>query len=263
MSKVAEIMSFLEEIAPLELKVESDNPGLLVGLEDREVSRILVALDITDDVIKEAGAMGAELIVSHHPLFFSLNKITSSDRTGLKIINLISGGISAICMHTNLDAAWGGVNDALARAAGLQNVKLLREERRDDSGKACGVGRVGELPDEMDFKSYLPYLKERINSGGLRYHDAGRPVKRVAVTGGTGGDYMQDAIAEGCDTFITADIKYSLFLEAKERGINLIDGDHFCTENTVCPVLAEHLMNKYPDVKVDISKVHTQTVQFL
>jgi dinuclear metal center YbgI/SA1388 family protein len=127
MAKVEEILSALERFAPSCLKMDFDNVGLLAGFTKREADRLIVALDITDAVIDEAISEKAQLIVSHHPMFFSLKSVTDGDRTGRKITALLSHGISAICMHTNLDAAAGGVNDALAEAAGLTDVRLLVE----------------------------------------------------------------------------------------------------------------------------------------
>lgn len=262
MPTVSEVLNFLDGKAPVSTKMDFDNVGLLVGSAGREVKKILVALDITDEVINEASQIGAELIVSHHPLFFELKSITDTDRTGRKIINLIRNGISAICFHTNLDAARGGVNDTMAGLLGLNNVKLLSEDGKGPDGEPYGIGRYGELPEPLSLQSFLELVKTRLKTRGLRYHDAGRPVKRVAVLGGSGGGEMKRVIEKGCDTFITADIRYDVFLAAKEEGLNLIDADHFCTENVVCPTLKAWLGEAFPDVRVDISAKHGQTANF-
>ena len=119
MTTVNDVYEYLVSIAPVEMKMDFDNVGFLVGRGDSEASDILISLDITADVVSEALDTGAKLIVSHHPLFFSLKSVTDADPTGKKIVRMLSGGLSAICMHTNLDAALGGVNDALALAAGI------------------------------------------------------------------------------------------------------------------------------------------------
>ena len=115
MPKVSDVFAFLNQLAPVEYAMSYDNVGLLVGDGDAHVSRILVALDITDAVICEAVKIGAELIVSHHPVIFEpMKRIVAGDITANHVIALLQNRISAICMHTNLDAARGGVNDMLA-----------------------------------------------------------------------------------------------------------------------------------------------------
>jgi dinuclear metal center YbgI/SA1388 family protein len=262
MVKVDDVLKALEHFAPVRLKMDFDNVGLLVGFANHEVERLIVSLDITQAVIAEAIREKAQLIVSHHPLFFSLSSVTDTDMTGRKITSLISNHISAICMHTNLDAAPGGVNDALADAAGLTMTEIVADEVFDENGKAFSYGRVGYLKAPTKLSDYLALIKSRLNAGGLRYHDAGRDVHKVAIVGGSGGKYLSNAVINGCDTLLTADIKYDVFLEAKEFGINLIDGGHFCTENVVTPVLEKVLKDTFPGISVSVSKIHGQTDLF-
>jgi dinuclear metal center YbgI/SA1388 family protein len=262
MAKVKDIYKTLALVAPPSLKMDFDNVGFLVGFSGNSVTKLLVSLDITDEVVDEAVREGAQLIVSHHPLFFSLKSVTDEDRTGRKITALLSHGISAVCMHTNLDAAWGGVNDTLAKTAGLTQVMPLGEDVHDEYGQPYSYGRFGFLEEPVGLSRYLLTLKQRLGASGLRFHNAGRDVHKVAVVGGSGGGELGHAAARGCDTFLTADIKYDVFLEAKELGVNLIDGDHFCTENVVTPVLAERLRPSFPDIDVFVSKSHRQTAEF-
>ncbi len=254
MTTVSDILRLLCEKAPVEAKLGFDNVGLLVGRADRAVTRVLTALDITDEVIDEAFAVGAELIVSHHPLFFELKAVTDATWTGERALTLAERKIAAICMHTNLDAARGGVNDALLRALGGTYTGELDPETM--------IGRVGELDDTTTMADFLPRVKAALRGNGLRYHDAGRPVRKIAVCGGSGGGEIALAYAAGCDTYVTADIKYDQFLEAKHLGINLIDADHFCTENVVVPVLRGWILEAMPDVDVVMSTRHGQTAQF-
>ena len=266
MTTVNDVNKFLCSIAPVEAKMDFDNVGFLVGRSDSGVAKILVSLDITNDVISEALDSGAELIVSHHPLFFSLSSVTDADITGRKVVRLLSGGISAICMHTNLDAAIGGTGDSLAAAAGISAgngfADLLAEDGKLADGTAYSYGRVGCLASPCPLEEYLEMLKKALNTNGLRYFDAGREVFRVAVVGGSGGSMLHHAIECGCDTFVTADVKYDVFLEAKEVGINLIDGDHFCTENLVVGTVADRLRAAFPDAEVMVSRRHWQTARF-
>ncbi|MCL2392557.1 MAG: Nif3-like dinuclear metal center hexameric protein [Oscillospiraceae bacterium] len=265
MTTVNDVYEFLNKIAPVDMKMEFDNVGFLVGRANDEVLKIVVALDITNDVILEAIDYEAQLIVSHHPLFFSIKSVTDNDLIGKKIIHMLNADLSAICMHTNLDAARGGVNDALAKAAGITDcgaVEFLVQGSSLPTGETYAIGRVGHLAKPCFMQEYLEVLKKALGANALRYYDSGREVHKIAVVGGSGGDELYTAIKHGCDTFVTADIKYHLFLEAKELGINLIDADHFCTENTVTQVLFEKLSKTFPDLQVIVSKRHKQTVQF-
>ena len=265
-NKVNDVYEFLKSIAPIEMAVETDNVGFLVGSGGAVVSKILVSLDITGDVITEALDNGAELIVAHHPVFFSLKRITDEDIIGKKIVRMLAGGISAICMHTNLDAARGGVNDALAVAVGIadldRDAEPLSDDNRLDTGEVVSLGRVGYLKKACTMPEYLVSLKKSLNVNGLRYHDAGRAVHKVAISSGAGGAEWDNAVKSDCDTFITADIKYHMFLDAKELGINIIDGGHFSTENLVIDVLAEKLKAEFPSVEVIVSNALDQTVDF-
>lgn len=253
MTKIQDIYDFLCRLAPVETQMDFDNSGFLVGHINHPVSRVLLSLDITDEVIEEAASMKAELILSHHPLIFRPIKCLTDTENGRKPLRLAELGIAAICMHTNLDIAQGGVNDVLIRALGASSDAALDEE---------GCGRIGHLAGALPLSEFLQRCREVLKTGGLRYYDAGRAVRKLAVMGGSGGDAIETAFAMGCDTYVTADIKYHQFLLAKELGINLIDGDHFCTENLMIPVLADMLSAEFIDVSFNISKVHRQVIQF-
>lgn len=255
MIKVVDVFELLEGKAPCALKLDFDNVGHLVGHADAAVTRVMCALDVTDDVIDEAVACGAELIVSHHPLIFdAVKSVTDATWVGRRILTLAENRIAAICMHTNLDAAKGGVNDALMAALGGRVTEVL--------DPVSSIGRIGELDSDMSLADFLKQTKAALNANGLRYHDAGRAVRRIACCGGSGGSDIALAHDAGCDTYVTADVKYDQFLEAKSLGINLIDADHFCTENVVVPVLAEWIHTAFPALDVRISQSHGQTAQF-
>lgn len=263
MTKVRDIYEFLNTLAPVSMKMDFDNVGLLVGNHGSEVEKCMLALDITCEVIQEAKSIGAELIVSHHPLIFgAIKSVTADDLTGGKIIELIKNDISAICMHTNLDIAQGGVNDALMSTLGADVSGFLEPSGTDAMGNEVGCGRIGELKNEIDFAEFLCTCKRALNVGGLRYYDAGKKVKKLAAMGGAGGSCIALAKAMGCDTYVTSDIKYNGFLDAKELRINLIDADHFCTENVIIPVLAQKLREEFNETEFIISAVHKQTVRF-
>jgi len=259
MATVKDIYAQLDQFAPFETQAEFDNAGFLVGRGDREVSKVLVSLDITDAVIEEARQIGAQLIISHHPLVFDLvRSVTDGSLTGSKLLKLAENGIAAICAHTNLDACEGGVNELLARTLGLCELEQLHSEGEDRFGRPYGIGRVGIVRTKsiVKVKDFAVEVKEKLNAAGVRYVDAGRDVRRVAVGGGSCGSMLTDAIDAGCDTFVTADVKYNVFLDAAELGINLLDAGHFATEDVVIQPLCDLLAEKFPGVTVQKSAVH-------
>lgn len=259
--KIREIYDFLNQKAPVSYKMDFDNVGFLVGSGEWETTRVLLSLDITNEVIDEAIALGAGLIVSHHPLFFSLKSVSSENSQGARAVKMIENKIAGICMHTNLDAVYEGVNDALAEKLGLREIEPLEESGKDANGRFYGIGRIGKTVKSTEMSDFLPFIKNALSCSGLRYHDAGKPVCRVAVGGGACGDYLGLAAEKGCDTFVTADVKYDVFLDAKRMGMNIIDADHFCTENVVIPVLHRWLTEGCPGLELHTAK-HSQTAKF-
>lgn len=263
MTKVYDIYKLIQEKAPFEIQMDFDNAGFLVGRAERAINRVLIALDITEAVIEEAISLGAQLIVSHHPVIWGGAKsITDQTLTGKKLLLLAENGIAAICAHTNLDAAEGGVNDVLAQKLGLTDIGQLHQDGVDGQGRPYGIGRVGTVPSRSLYDFALA-VKEILGSNGIRLVDGGKPVSTVAVGGGSCGNMLKDAIAQGCDTFVTSDVKYDGFLDAKAMGINLIDAGHYPTENVICPVLQQWITDAFPDVDVVVSKSHREVFSYL
>lgn len=263
MAAVKDIFALLQEKAPFELQLGFDNAGFLVGRGNAAVERALVALDITEPVIEEAVERGCQLIVSHHPVIWGGAKsVTDETVMGRKLLALAEHRIAAICAHTNLDAVADGVNDALAQALGLAEIGQLRQDGVDGQGRAYGIGRVGTVP-EQPLYDFAMHVKKVLGSNGVRLVNGGRPVRKVAVGGGSCSDMMEDALALGCDTFVTADVKYDGFLDARALGLNLIDAGHFPTENVVCPVLRDWLIEAFPQMEVMISQVHREVFSYL
>lgn len=261
---VKEICDYFDEKAPFYMKFDFDNIGLLVGSYDAAVTHVLVALDITDEVIDEAIENGAQLIVSHHPIIFeALKRVTEDDIKGRKIIKMLKNGISAVCLHTNMDSAQGGVNDALMTALGAKVTGLLDPHGIHSDGKSYGISRVGVLDEAMELDEFLVSIKFSLSANGLRYVSGGKKVKKIACCGGAGAGDMLKAIAAGCDTYVTADLKYDHFLNAADLGLNLIDADHFCTENVVVPVMADMLNSKFPELDIKVSQRHCQKIKFI
>jgi len=172
-----------------------------------------------------------------------------------------ANGIAAVNAHTNLDCCHGGVNDVLARVLGLAEITVPSPMGTDEAGHPYGLLRAG-LTVEQPLSQFLDLVKERLGTPVLRYVDGGRPVHRVAVGGGSCGDCYEEALEAGCDTLVTADVKYNQFWEAQTLGLNLIDAGHFYTENPVCSVLAESLRQKLPGLEVLLSESHRDCMKF-
>ena len=262
MTTVADILKFMEGLAPRYMKMDWDNVGLLCGSKGAPVTKVLVALDPFEHVCTEAAEWGAELIVTHHPIIFqAMKSITEDTSIGRSILKLCRHGISAINAHTNLDCAPGGVNDVLAAKLGLEKTQVISPAGTNEEGLPYGLLRCGEV-QEQSLEAFLGQVKTALGCEGLRYVDGGKPVREVAVGGGSCAGGMIEALDAGCDTFVTADIKYNQFWDAKELGLNLIDAGHFHTENPVVAVLAEKIAAAFPDVEVKISESHWDCVKY-
>ena len=255
MPTVREIENALYAWAPRDLAESWDNVGLLVGSESRAVKRVLIALDVTDTVADEAVALGAKLIVAHHPVmnctWHKVQSVVDDNAQGRLLTKLLKSDVSAICMHTNLDAAEGGVNDVLAKTLGLEGLSSFNEEK---------IGRVGTLKCEKSLEQFLRDVIQSLGCQGLRYRDGGKPVRKVAVGGGACAEYIPQVIALGCDTFVTADVKYHDFLDAE--GLNLIDAGHFETENPVCEAVKAYLAQRFPQLELVLSTTHKSVIKY-
>lgn len=260
MAIVKDFYNAVDRWAPFAIQEGFDNAGFLVGRADAEVTRVLVALDITLPVIEEAEKLGAQLIVSHHPVIFSpLKSVTADDYNGHRVLALAEKKIAAICAHTNLDAAQGGVNCCLAQRLDLTGIGQLHAEGTDEQGRAYGIGRVGLSHESgLSAEAYARFVKEKLGAASVRFADCGKPVEKVAVGGGSCASMMADAIAAGCDTFVTADVKYDQYLQAKALGLNLMDAGHFATENVISAPMVEYLRGEFPDVEIILSECHRE-----
>ena len=244
-------------IAPREMAADWDNVGLLVGDPVQQVHKVLVSLDITQEVADEAIKLGCDCIAAHHPVmncrWLQVQTLREDTPQGKLLRSLVRADIACICMHTNLDVAPGGVNDLLA--------SLLRLE---DPGPFTdvGIGRIGTLPEPMALEDYARMIKKTLRCNGLRWSDGGRKVQRVAVGGGSCSSEWREALARGCDTFVTSDVTYHTFLDAAAAGLNLIDAGHFPTEDPVCGVIMDRLKSEFPALTVIKSAVHCEQIQY-
>ncbi len=261
MTTVADIAAYIETLAPRYMKEDWDNVGVNCGRLNAPVSRVLVALDPFDRVCREAKDLGVQLLVTHHALLFRPGFITDDSPSGRSALFLIENHIAHINAHTNLDCAPGGVNDCLANALGLDHVQVIDPSGRDEAGREWGLLRRG-LIREQPLDAFLRLVKQRLGCDGLRYADGGKPVRRVAVGGGSCAGELWDVVRAGCDTFVTADVKYNQFWDARDLGLNLIDAGHFHTENPVTSFLADKLRDAFPEVEIMLSKTHQDCMKF-
>jgi len=261
MATVKDILSFIETIAPTSMKEDWDHVGLNCGHSDREVKTVLVALDPFENVCREAKAVGAELLVTHHALIWEQGFITDETEQGKNTLFLIENGIAHINAHTNLDCAPGGVNDTLAARLGLEDIQVIDPQGTDEKGQPWGLLRCGTV-NEQSLEQFLGTVKEKLGCKCLKYVDSGKAVSKVAVGGVACAGFLKQTAAAGCDTFVTADTRYNQYWDAKALGVNLIDGGHFHTENPVCAVLAQKLQAAFPEISVVLSQNHTDCANF-
>lgn len=261
MPKVREIHRLLQRLAPESMAMDWDHVGLLCGRSDREVHRILVALDPFPGVAREAKARGCELLVTHHPAIWKLEKVNDETAEGETLLYLIENGISALNAHTNLDCAPEGVNDCLAGKLGLEAVQVIDPMGTDEAGRAYGLLRGGRIRGE-DTAAFVQRVKTALGCEGLRYVDGGRQICRVAVGGGSCSDGLKRVAELGYDAFVTADCKYNAFADAAALGVTLVDAGHFQTENPVCSYLAQQLRAAFPTVEVLLSESHKDCIRF-
>lgn len=233
MATVSDILNIMNEIAPPALAEDWDNPGLLVGRADGEVSSVLLCVDATAEVVDEARQLGAQLIISHHPLMFrAIKHVRDDEPEGHVICELIRSGISLIAAHTNLDAAVGGVNDALAHALGLKNVEAPEPFLR--AGDICGT--LLEI-------SHM--VRARLDTRALTYGPDDMLIDRAALCSGAGGSEVMAAYQSGAQLFITGEMKHNELILARQLGLGVICAGHFETERVVLSPLAEGLQTRF------------------
>lgn len=232
---VKTIYDFINSLAPFATAEEWDNPGLLVGNPRQEVGRVLVALDATDGALDTARAVGADLIITHHPVIFAPLKRLSADSIPYR---LAQEGIALVAAHTNLDKAQGGVNDTLAAVLGLTDVTVAED----------GYTRIGTLPVEMTAKEFATHVAKHLDTA-VRYAGDGS-VRTVAVCGGGGGDFIGDCIGLA-DAYVTGEVKHHEWL-ATANSINVIEAGHYATEVPVVDTLARWLEEAFPALTVTV-----------
>lgn len=220
----------LDEKIDKALRCEWDNDGLMCEPDpDRKVKRVLFTLDVTDTAIEYATKIGADLIVSHHPLVFRPIKGLNGDSlVGSKLLRLVKANIAVFSFHTRLDRMEGGVNDVLAEALGLTDLEAFGDDETPD------IGRIGTV-DEMSVRAFADRTSAVLGTPAMQVVDLGKKVCRVAVVGGDGKDFIPSAIAAGVDLYLTGTLSYNSMIDAADMGLQLIEAGHYYTE---VPVLS-------------------------
>ena len=240
--KLKDILDLLEEIAPSRLAEEWDNPGLQVGIQSQEVSRIFVSLDPTLPAVEEAVKQKVQLLLTHHPLIFHpLSRLDRDLYPGNVIFEALRHGIAIVSVHTNLDATRGGINDMLAQVFQLKDVEVL-QIAEGDSDRDVGLGRIGDIREPRSLSEMLDAIKSGLGAKGIRVVGSkDLVIRRVAVVGGSGGGMVATASEKGADLLITGDVGHHDALEAESRGLALIDAGHFYTEKAALALFANRL----------------------
>lgn len=242
MSTVTHIYDAIDRLAPFWLTMDFDNTGILVGDRNREVSCALLALDCTPAVIEQAKQLGAQLIVTHHPVIFHPLKRVNEDAV---VYQLTRSDIAVISAHTNLDIAQGGVNDALASAIGLRDCRGL-ELLNEQTG--AWLGRIGTLPEPLSPEAFAAHVKSCLNAASVKFAAAPRAIHTVALCSGSGADCLDAAISAGADALLTSEVKQHEYLAAAAAGISIFDAGHFDTEDIVIEPLRDYLAKEISDV---------------
>lgn len=241
---IKELYAELNKKYPTSLSCEWDNDGIMCADNlSREVKRVLVALDVTENTVDYAVNNGFDLIISHHPLVFSSQKsLVETKFTQRKLIKLVKAGVSVFSFHTRLDAASGGVNDVLCSLVGLESVEV------DDVDT---VGRIGEFSAEIELSTFAKNVKEVLKTPVVLYNGS-KPVKRVYVVGGDGKSLISRAFATGCDTLLTGRVSYNTLIDARDMGLNIVEAGHFFTENPVCAKIKDDVLEIDPSIDAQI-----------
>ena len=258
MTTVKDIYEYINEIAPYCMQESYDNSGLCVGNGKMQVTKALVALDVTKDIIAETKQKGAQLIITHHPVIFrALKAIDPETVVGM----LLSCGIASVSAHTNFDSAL--MNEILCRQLDMCPSEPLTEEHGVPMGCVC------ELENAVSADDLARHIKKKLGNTVVRYNDldktaqyGGGKLTKVAVCSGSGGSFWRDALAKDCGALITGDVKHDIFIDAQNEGFCVIDAGHFHTENIFCEYMKTRLSEQFKDVEFEVSDKNCDVVSY-
>lgn len=258
---IGDIFYILDTLFPFSAQEKWDNSGLIIESEREKCDKVVLSLDITSDVVKNASDMGAGLIISHHPVIFEpLKKI----RRHSPVAELVKNDISAICMHTNLDIAECGTNGVILEKLRKNFDFACAPEPFEDLGNGRTLGRIVTLKESVTAESFAGKLKEIFGCPYVRISRAGgHPLSRIAFCSGSGGSMLGLAEEKGCDGLITGDVKHDVWTEAVNRQFALFDCGHFYTENPVLEQLRKVLEENFPLLDVEISDLSVDPVEYI
>lgn len=240
MSTAMELYNYLDEIIPISLSLEWDNDGLMCATGvDNEVKRVLLTLDVTESAVKYAIENEFDTIISHHPLIFKPLKNIKNN----KLVKLIQNNITVMSFHTRLDAVEGGVNTQLANLLELSDIETFGEG---------DIGRVGFLSREYKFIDFINHIKNLLNCNQISAIKTQNIVKRVAVLGGDGKDFYDNALKTGADTYLTGNLSYNMMMDAAESTMNVIEAGHYQSENFICHYLEKLVLKFDNSIKTHI-----------
>ena len=259
MNLVSEIYTYIDSFAPFSTQEKWDNSGLLTGSMNKKVSKVLVTLDITNEVADEAAEIGAELIIAHHPVIFKPLYSLSENEPSCK---LLKSGISAICVHTPYDVAEGGMSDILMELTGFEKTEGILEITGQNY-KTYGFGTIGIASQEYQVDELAKKLKNVLGCTVVRYTDGGKPIKKAAFCTGSGGNLIIAALNQGADAYITSEVKHDQWLLAKQRGISVFDCGHFHTENIGMIRLCKMLAADFSNIEFVMSEVNKDPVKYV
>jgi len=263
--KVKEIVSAIEQVAPLQLQEDYDNAGYQVGDPEAEVTGVLTCIDITEETVDRAIASGCQLIVAHHPLIFrAIKKITPSDYISRTILKAIKAGITLYAAHTNLDNAFGGVNYKMAEKLGLSDVEILAPIPSSRlvgvaNAEKCGSGVIGYLKNPISAEELVQLVKDTFHSECIRTNFTVEPfshnakscsnnIRCIALCGGSGSDFITDAERKGADAFISGEIGYHRLFG--HDNILLLEAGHYETEQYTKELLQEIILERFPNTLI-------------
>ena len=259
---IKEIISLIEDYAPLKFQASFDNSGLLCGNPERELTSILLCIDVTEEVIKEAIDKGHNLIISHHPLIFSVLKhITPATYVERCVIDAIKHDITIYAAHTNMDVVSNGVSGRMADKLDLYHRQILQPEGDPMDGNGFGI--IGELQQPVESMAFLQQVKEIFRCDRLRYTTPHTPfIQRVAVCGGAGASFFKQALAGQSDIYISGDFKYHDFFLTENR-IMIADIGHYESEQFTKEIFYEILTKKISKFAVQFSEINTNPIKYL
>ena len=243
-----DIIHIIERTYPRQAAMEWDNVGLLVGRTDKEVESILVALDLTDEVLEEAIESKVDMIVTHHPLIFApLKKITNEHFIGNRVVKLLQHDISYYAMHTNYDVL--GMAQLAGDMFGLDSTEALEVT---DVESAEGIGRIGDLETEITLKKCCEQVKDSFSLSAVKvFGDMNKEIKRVAISPGSGKSMLKAALAKKADVIITGDIDHHEGIDAVAQGTAVIDAGHYGLEHIFIKDMTEYLRDNLSEVTVE------------